>query len=182
MFFSGVLRYYKKEKLTEDKSLAIIAKHSKENTLIKKQVIIMKLIKAFIVASLAHRGQVDKAGKKYVKHAIRVSRKVKSKQAKMVALLHDVVEDTCKTIEDIEKMFGRETAFQVSCLTKIKGEVTEEYIKRVKQSPVSIEVKLADLLDNMNVFRLKKVEEADLVRLKKYLSMYYELAKEINTV
>ena len=142
----------------------------------------MKLIKAFIVAHLAHRGQVDKAGKKYVKHAIRVSRKVKSKQAKMVALLHDVVEDTSKTIEDIEKMFGRETAFQVSCLTKIKGEVTEEYIKRVKQSPVSIEVKLADLLDNMNVFRLKKVEEADLVRLKKYLLMYYELAKEINTV
>lgn len=138
----------------------------------------MKLIKAYLVARSSHRHQVDKAGAKYIKHPIRVSKSVKSKQAKIVALLHDVVEDTNKTIEDIKRLFGEDIAFHVSCLTKVENESVEDYLKQIKKSPVAIEVKLADLHDNMNLFRLKNVHEKDITRLEKYTKMYYELAKE----
>ncbi len=137
----------------------------------------MKLLKARLFARRAHKGQLDKAGVKYVKHVVRVAKTVTSKQAKLVGLLHDIVEDTDYTHQDIAKMFGIETAFQVGCFTKREDEKSEDYLERVKQSPIAIEVKLADLLDNINIFRLKKVTNTDLDRLKKYLEMYYELAQ-----
>lgn len=138
----------------------------------------MNILKAYLIAKKAHKGQIDKGGNKYINHPIRVAKKVKTKQAKIVALLHDVLEDTTVTIDDIEKMFNKQIAFQVDCLTKKENQTPEQYLSCIMQDKISVEVKMSDLQDNMNLFRLKTITDSDLQRLKKYQMMYFELAKE----
>ncbi len=133
----------------------------------------LNLIKAFIVAIKAHQGQKDKGGKPYILHPIRVSLNVKGKDEKIVALLHDVIEDTSYTIDDLD-FLSKEQRKALLLLTHDDNIPYMEYIEEVKKNKIASRVKLADLEQNMNLKRLKTISNKDLKRLEKY-----KRAKEI---
>ncbi len=127
------------------------------------------LNKAVSIAKLAHHGQVDKAGVDYIQHPLRVMNAVDDVKEKIVAVLHDVVEDSEITLEDLRKQgFDDEVVIAVGCLTKLPGESYQQFIGRVKCNPLASKVKLQDLKDNMDLSRLKKISETDLSRVEKY--------------
>lgn len=106
--------------------------------------------KALEFAANAHAGQKRKNGDNYIIHPIRVSQEVKSGTQKIIALLHDTVEDTDVTLEQIEREFGEHVAYCVGLLTHHKDEPYEDYIRRVKKHPDAIQVKVADIADNLS--------------------------------
>lgn len=134
------------------------------------------LEKAILIATKAHMGQVDKAGKSYILHPLRVMQKVASIDAKIVAILHDVVEDTEITLEDLRKEgFSREILEALGLLTHIKGVPYMDYVVEVKKNSLAREVKIADLYDNLDLDRLSVLTEKDLKRIKKYKDALYFL-------
>lgn len=126
------------------------------------------VVKAKSLAIMAHNGQVDKAGDAYILHPCRVAENVSTPAEKVVAWLHDVVEDTGITLGTIRVMFGEDTAKAVDAITHRKGESYEDYVARAKENEVAKAVKIADLIDNSNLTRLKKIGEKDILRVMKY--------------
>ncbi len=111
--------------------------------------------KALKITMEAHNGQTDKGGHSYIFHPIRVALNCNSKAEKVAALLHDVVEDTPITLEDLKaEGFDDSIIEAVKCLTKTRGEDYQDFIKRVAKNPIAREVKIQDLQDNMDVSRL----------------------------
>lgn len=111
--------------------------------------------KALKIATKAHEGQTDKGGQPYIFHPIRVALNCKTEEEKIVALLHDVVEDTSITLEDLRmEGFDNEILEAIKCLTKIDGESYPDFIKRVVQNRIATHVKIEDIRDNMDVSRL----------------------------
>lgn len=106
--------------------------------------------KALAFAAIKHRGTKRKNGDNYIIHPIRVSQEVKTERQKIIALIHDTVEDTETTLKEIETKFGFEVAWAVDCLTHRAGEVYRDYIERVKQDPDAVAVKIADICDNLS--------------------------------
>lgn len=128
---------------------------------------------AIKLATMAHAGQVDKAGEPYILHPLRVMLACNSEQERIVAVLHDVVEDSDYTLTDIACEFGSEIADALECLTKRKGERYADFIQRVRGNDLAVGVKIADLNDNMNMDRLPKpLTEADHLRYEKYRDAY----------
>ena len=109
--------------------------------------------KAGMIAAAAHVGAVDKAGAPYIEHPKRVAAWVSEPREKVVAWLHDVVEDTDVTLEEIEKEFGKETVEAVNAITHRKDEPWADYLCRVKANPVARAVKIADLIDNSKLYK-----------------------------
>ena len=130
-------------------------------------------MKALLVAIKAHQGQKDKGGKTYILHPIRVALNVKGKDEKIVALLHDVIEDTSYTIDDLD-FLSEEQRKALLLLTHDDDVPYMEYITELKKNKIASKVKLADLEQNMNLKRLKTISNKDLKRLEKY-----KRAKEI---
>lgn len=128
--------------------------------------------KAETIARTAHAGQVDKAGVDYISHPERVAARMDTPEEKVVAWLHDVVEDTGFTIEDIEREFGFETAVAVYAVTHRKGESWANYLCRVKSNEIVRKVKIADLIDNSNLSRLPVVKEKD-IQAKYNRALYF---------
>lgn len=127
------------------------------------------LEKAIQIALSAHHGQVDRGGDPYILHPLRVMLGQKTETAKICAILHDVIEDTAVTLEDLRREGFREDIIDtVKTLTKLDGEDYEVYIQRVIQNKVACQVKLMDLKDNMDLSRLDVALEADFKRYKKY--------------
>ncbi len=126
--------------------------------------------KALEIATKAHKGQKDKAGNDYIAHPIRVAQHCKSNDAKIVALLHDTIEDTL-----IDETFLRNKGFNdtiinaILSVTRNDGETYAEFIERANKNAIGKEVKIADLEDNMNLCRLSNISEKDLKRCNKYL-------------
>lgn len=136
---------------------------------------------AVSIAALAHRGQQDKAGAPYLLHPLRLMLRMKSEAAMMVAVLHDVVEDTAWTIEQLrEQGFPDEVLEAVECLTRRGGESYEEFIRRAQKNQVAREVKVADLEDNMNIQRIGQISAKDLERLERYHRAWCVLTKAGN--
>lgn len=127
-----------------------------------------RLEQAIELATRLHLGQVDKAGKPYIGHPLRVMNAVEGETAKIVAVLHDTVEDTPLTVEEVETLFGTEVAVAVQALSKAEDEDYFDFIDRVLQNPISIQVKIADIQDNMDLSRLATVTDRDLKRLERY--------------
>ena len=128
---------------------------------------------AIEIAVKAHAGQKDKAGAPYILHCLSVMLKGKTDDEKIAGVLHDIIEDTETTTDDLrEKGFPEEIIDAVKCLTKIKGVDYDIYVKGLKKNALALRVKLNDLEDNMNLLRLEKVTEKDLLRLNKYLKTY----------
>lgn len=127
------------------------------------------LEKAILFALKVHSGQKDKAGKEYILHPLRVMLCFENEQQQIVAILHDVLEDSDMTEQDLQKAgFSQQTIEAVVCLTKKEGECYFDYIERVKQNDIAREVKLADLEDNMNLNRIQNVTQKDIQRVEKY--------------
>ena len=125
--------------------------------------------KAYEIAEKAHLGQVDKAGEDYIKHPKKVASFVKTDEEKAVAYLHDVIEDTELTLEDLNKYdFSKEVLEAVDIITKKRGEDYQSYLNSVKKNKLARAVKLADLRHNSDLTRLIKVTEKDIKRKEKY--------------
>lgn len=137
------------------------------------------LDRAKAIATSAHEGQVDKAGKPYIEHPIRVMNMGKTMDEKIVGVLHDVVEDSEWTFEMLEKEgMPKEVVDALKCVTKLsENEDYDHFIARVKTNPLAVKVKLNDLKDNMDITRLGKVTEKDLPRLNKYIRAYKQLTE-----
>ena len=125
--------------------------------------------KALMLATKAHTGQTDKAGGDYITHPVYVASLVKTDEEKITALLHDVVEDSDITLEDLEQEgFPPSVVDAVKLLTKQTGTDYGSYIADIKSNPLSRAVKIADLQHNSDLSRLPKITEKDRQRAKKY--------------
>jgi (p)ppGpp synthase/HD superfamily hydrolase len=135
------------------------------------------LSKAIEIALLAHKGQKDKSGAEYILHPLRVMARGNTEVEKICGVLHDVVEDSEWTFESLVcEGFSDEIISALKCLTKkSEDEDYDKFIERVTKNPVAVKVKINDLLDNMDITRLKTLEEQDLKRLNKYLKAYRRL-------
>jgi (p)ppGpp synthase/HD superfamily hydrolase len=124
---------------------------------------------AILLAVQAHRGQRDKVGQPYVLHPLRMMSRLQSVEERMAAVLHDVVEDTPHTLDELRALGYPEAVLAaVDCLTRRATESYEEFIARAKVNPIARRVKLADIEDNMDIRRLEEVSEKDRQRLNRY--------------
>lgn len=152
--------------------------------------------KAVDLATKIHDGQLDKGGHPYIKHILSVADKVyklvESKEyanpekerfawvCGTVAILHDTLEDSKLTIDDLNALFDKEIVDEVIALTRCENESYGDYIKRISKSTIATYVKYCDLEDNLDVRRLSKISEQDIGRINKYLKWYRFLEKVIN--
>lgn len=121
------------------------------------------------IAKRAHKGQVDKASAPYILHPETVASFVTKDDEKIVAYLHDVIEDTPCQLRDLENAeFSSEIIKAVDLLTRKTGQSYKQYLKLVKTNELARVVKLADLKHNSDLSRLTHVTENDIKRLKKY--------------
>ncbi len=128
------------------------------------------LIKAISIAEEAHKGQVDKAGMDYILHPCRVMECCKTIDEKIVAILHDTIEDTYITPAIlINTGFPIYIVDAVLSVTKKQGEEYLDFILRSKADKIGRMVKIQDLLDNMNLNRLSGIVGKDIERLNKYI-------------
>ena len=124
---------------------------------------------ALSIARQAHEGQLDKAGVDYIEHPIYVASQVDTEEEKAVALLHDVIEDSSVTAEELLNAGLPETVVTaIQILSKKKGQDYQTYLENVKSNPLARVIKLADLKHNSDLSRLSSVTDKDLERLEKY--------------
>ena len=132
------------------------------------------------IAEKAHQGQTDKGGHPYILHPIRVMERCETEETKIIAILHDVMEDSDYTLEDLRKEgFSEEILEALVCLTHQEGEDYMAYIERVCQNPLAARVKYADLQDNMDISRIPHPTEKDFARLEKYKKAKARIEEEI---
>lgn len=125
--------------------------------------------RAAAIARKAHAGQVDKSGKPYIGHIERVAARVTSDEAKCVALLHDVLEDTDILPEpEMRRIFGDAITDGVLSVTRKEDESYEEFVRRAGENPLGRQVKMSDLIDNSNLSRLDNITVTDVQRQRKY--------------
>ncbi len=131
---------------------------------------------AISIAALAHKGQPVKGDAAYILHPLRMMMRMKSETAMIVAILHDVVEDTDWTFDNLrERGFSNEVLTALDCVTNRKGENYEQFIERAQTNEIARQVKIADLEDNMNLLRLNEIRAKDLERLEKYHKSWRKL-------
>ena len=136
------------------------------------------LDKAIQLAVRIHAGQKDRYGRTYILHPLRVMMKVETEQEKIVAILHDVIEDSDLVIKDLSgEGFSPEIVTAVDCLSKRDGEEYQDYIKRLSPNPLARTIKLADLEDNMNMERADHLQEKDFERFVRYHQAWLMLKK-----
>ena len=134
--------------------------------------------KALSISRKAHKDQVDLSGKPYYLHPLYVSKRVKGKKAKIVALLHDVIEDTNISLSFLAKYFTKDICDAVDLLTRKPHERYDIYIYKIKENSLARAVKIEDLKHNMDITRLPYITARDLERLEKYHYAYKELTDE----
>ena len=124
-----------------------------------------------------HKEQIDKGGNSYILHPLEVMNNVDRMESKIVAVLHDIIEDTECTVDILKEWEINEDAIEsINTLTHKEGMSYMEYIREISYDFIAIEVKLADLKCNMDLSRLnRKVTNKDLERNKKYMKAYYFL-------
>ena len=130
----------------------------------------MNLERAIEIAQEAHKGVKDKGGHDYINHPIRVMHAMSNDQEKIVAILHDVVEDSDWTFDRLkEEGFEDSVIESLRCVTKYSEEEDyQEFIKRAATNKIATKVKMADIEDNLDLSRLGTLTEKDLTRIEKY--------------
>ena len=131
---------------------------------------------ALQIAKKAHAGQVDKAGNDYILHSMTVASYMDTDTEKAVAYLHDVLEDTNITVDQLRNQFPKEIVDTVIILTRKKNKNYLNYICRVTKCRLAKKVKVADLLHNLDITRIKEPTERDFKRLEKYRNAVLYLA------
>lgn len=124
---------------------------------------------ALKIAKECHKGQKDKAGVDYINHPLKVSELCEHGLGKVIALLHDVIEDCGETTLSLSEKGIYPMVFQrVELLSKKKGQDYQEYLKNIAEDPYTREVKIADLMHNMDLSRIPNPTEKDFERVEKY--------------
>lgn len=127
------------------------------------------LERAIQIAVKGHSGQIDKAGQPYILHPLRVMLRMGDNTKRIVAVLHDVVEDTSVTLDDLRQAgFSIEEIEAVDALTKRPGETRLQAAARAACNPIAYEVKLADNADNMDLSRIASPTDKDQARMAEY--------------
>lgn len=127
------------------------------------------LEKAIGIAAQAHAGQVDKAGSPYILHPLRVMLGVASLEERIVAVLHDVVEDTDWTFDRLRiEGFAEPILEALDAVTRREGESYEDFVQRAAKNPIGRIVKRADILDNLNLSRIPDPTPSDHDRVARY--------------
>ncbi len=125
--------------------------------------------RAYNLSRRAHEGQLDKGGRDYFLHPHTVAGMVSGEDEKIVAYLHDVVEDTNMTITDLRREhFSEEVLEAINMLTKLPNQDYDDYIKAISKNPLAKAVKMADLKHNSDLSRIPNPEEKDYRRAEKY--------------
>ena len=125
--------------------------------------------KAMKLCFEAHKDQVDKSGLPYVFHPFHVAEQMQDEVTTTVALLHDVVEDTDYTIQDLIEMgFSQAVTDALALLTHDKSVSYSDYVSAIKNNLVARAVKIADLKHNSDLSRLDSVNDDDMARIEKY--------------
>lgn len=124
--------------------------------------------KAMKIAYNAHINQVDKSGVPYIYHPIHLAEQMNTETECIVALLHDVVEDTDVTFEQLKQDFPEEVIEALKLLTHDKNTDYMEYVKKLKTNPIAKKVKIADIKHNADETRLEKITVKDIARRNKY--------------
>ena len=134
------------------------------------------LERALQIAVQAHAGQQDKNGAAYIFHPIRVMTRCASPDGKIVALLHDVVEDTPVTFEQLRaEGFSESVLAALALLTHAPEVPYEDYVRAIAENPLAAEAKIADLEDNSDIRRLREIDDRAVARLRKYQAAYQTL-------
>jgi (p)ppGpp synthase/HD superfamily hydrolase len=125
---------------------------------------------AIILAVKAHQGQLDKYGRPYILHPLRVMFRLETELEQIVGILHDVIEDSETTFDDLRRMgYSEAVLAALDGVTRREDETYDEFVTRSQAHPVSRRVKLADLEDNMDLRRLSsELTEKDFERLQRY--------------
>ncbi|SHO59172.1 GTP pyrophosphokinase [Vibrio quintilis] len=124
---------------------------------------------AIQIATQAHSGQIDKAGQPYVLHPLRVMFQFDSEKERIVAVLHDVIEDSDMSLSEIKCCgFSDEITEALDCLSRKQAESYDDFIDRILTNKLACIIKIEDIKDNLNVTRLNKLQEKDLKRIYKY--------------
>ena len=124
--------------------------------------------KAIKLAYKAHKDQYDKAGVPYINHPLHLAESMDDEYTTIAALLHDVVEDTNITLDDLAKEFPKEVIDALKLLTHHKGVPYMDYVAKIKTNDIAKAVKIADLKHNSDLTRLDNITDKDLERVKKY--------------
>lgn len=124
--------------------------------------------KAMQIAFNAHKDQLDKSDVPYIFHPMYLAEQMDTEEECIVALLHDVVEDSDMTFEQLEKEFSANVISVLKLLTHDKAVDYMDYVKEIKKNPIATKVKIADLTHNSDLSRLNVITEKDLKRKEKY--------------
>lgn len=140
------------------------------------------LEKAIALAATQHAGQLDKGGQPYILHPLRLMLQFSNPTLQIIAVLHDILEDTATTAEDLKALgFSAEIIQAIQALTKQTGESRLETVKRTVLSPLATQVKYVDVLDNMNLTRINNPTARDFARLEEYKEVL-EILKQAKTL
>ena len=134
---------------------------------------------AMRIAYQAHHGQLDYNGIPYIFHPIHLAESMDDEISCCVALLHDTVEDTALTIEDLKAVFPPEVTDAVALLTLSNGTDYFDYVRAIKDHPIARKVKLADLAHNSDQTRCSGSDLSEERKLK--WKEKYEIAAKILT-
>ena len=125
--------------------------------------------KAMKLCFEAHKDQTDKSGLPYVFHPFHVAEQMHDEKTTIVALLHDVVEDTSYTLQDLRAIgFNQEVLDAIALMTHDKNMPYMEYVAKIRENPIARAVKLADLRHNSDLTRMDEITETELKRVEKY--------------
>ncbi len=133
------------------------------------------------LALRAHTGQKDKYGRPYILHPLRVMARMETEAEQTVALLHDVVEDSLYTLDDLrEQGYSEEIVVAVDALSKREGEEYFAFVRRAMVNPLARRVKQGDLEDNMDIRRMTEITEEAHTRLQKYLKAWEMVTQSVD--
>lgn len=125
--------------------------------------------KALNIAYNAHNGQLDKGGMPYIFHPFYIAMHMDTEEEIITALLHDVLEDTDITLDDLKKEgFGENILCALSLLCHDEKDEYMDYIKKIKNNPLARKVKLVDLANNSMLERIDTPSQKDYLRIEKY--------------
>ena len=133
---------------------------------------------AIQLARRAHEGQLDKSGRPYIAHVLRVMGHVKDEHERMTAVLYDEAEDTDVTLEDLTAAgCPAQVVEAVAAISRQPGEAQADYLTRVRANPIALVVKRADIADNMSEDRLARLDQATQQRLR---AKYEDALRRLN--
>ena len=138
-----------------------------------------KLEDAIRLAVQAHRSQHDRVGQPYILHPLRVMFRLRTEAEKITGVLHDIIEHTGYTLNDLRRMgYPKKILNALNGVSRREGESYEDFVLRTKKNPMARKVKLADLEDNMDPDRMAKLTKKDLARLARYRKAWLVLRQD----